>query len=1435
MSNLKDIESEIDRLTRQKRKRTNSVREAEIELCYVEREVANARKKRKRTKKRLRELKRYREELKVVARKIRRTNVLQPNYWQINPVNVEEQPSFNDIVTAARANYSTEVEHGKVSRTQKTNVTSLEEINAAVERFTSQTKEAYKIQIYIGVIASRVTMPEVNLEDESASYVIEPYIWKNHVRNHTYVFSGEDGVNQPLFVHDDATQNAMMERLTTENFHNAAERIKDQSGLVIRGIYSVLVKMFDTTSPWGAQVILPDKIINNRYINTVAKVKHNMCFWASLAIHKGARHNQYMRQARRLFKDFYPDKRYQDYEGVHEKEFDAIEEKFGIAINVYEQQADDSLFVTRRSISQSKNKLNLLTYENHLMRITNLNKTCQNYRCHECNTVFVQSNNLLRHFQTCSQIAQEVFPRNSKYYKPPENIVIQAAKLLNVYSEGMDFMYDFHAAFDYEAMLKAIESAGKKIIRTHNHEPASVSVYTNVPGFTVQCFVIDDEKNINKSLVACLLEASSVAGKLMTEKLQCLFGMSFERLLDALNDFKEFNNKALESWISQLPCFVFNGGKYDINLNKKHGLMNALIADTIQFTAKKAHKYMAIATKNLKFLDASNYLPAGTSYEKYLKAYDTELGKGFWPYEWFDGIEKLKETQLPPISTFYSTLRSCNTLATVDDPSGDKSYEYLQGVWRDQGMHSMRDMLIWYNNLDVIPFIEALTKQKEFYKSQELDMSKDAISVPGLAEKIMFMHARDVSGKELEVLESRPIPDVLLTSRIKSYKSVDLARTVEQHNTCAEKLKEAREKLRDVQITDEDKKTQKHVKREVKGEVLRLRGVFAQLRADDVDNYLTDETAASIVHEAGSRCVYCGYDLRQNNFANLSYDRILNAGLHTADNVVACCILCNKTRGDRYTHDEFMRMSEMKRIEYLNGPQIRLISDRNKAVFVMLSNVTGGPSLIFHRHHKAGETKMRRPVYDESKESSDPHPASMGEAGSMNDVVAETHPASIDLAWNVEDGKIVETIVGYDANALYLWALGQEMPCGELERTTTEKPLRLIEDVKDGDFFGFVEVDIETPKHLWNKFAEFPPIFLNTEVEENSAYMRDLRSLLDKAMPKSNRKLISTFSAKKIVLYTPLLQFYLKEGLIVTKVHSLIKAKPNKCFAGFADWVSDARRDGDADPAKAVIAEAVKLTGNSAFGITGMDKKKHQNVIYATDLKKAKKKISSWLFRDLNEIEQSGDGKTVFEIRSGKKVINQNKPCQVAAAVYQLAKLRMLQFYYHCLAKYIDSSDFQLVEMDTDSMYMGLSAESFEVLIKSEMRAEWEEEKLDWFPDNSTPERAAYTRRTPGLFKQEWKGDEMVCLTKKSYYCHGTKDKNKMAAKGIQGRNNADILTLEKYKEALYGRKIIQVTNRGFRVHDNEMTSYTQRKDGLCPIYDARMLFADGVTTRPVC
>ena len=43
------------------------------------------------------------------------------------------------------------------------------------------------------------------------------------------------------------------------------------------------------------------------------------------------------------------------------------------------------------------------------------------------------------------------------------------------------------------------------------------------------------------------------------------------------------------------------------------------------------------------------------------------------------------------------------------------------------------------------------------------------------------------------------------------------------------------------------------------------------------------------------------------------------------------------------------------------------------------------------------------------------------------------------------------------------------------------------------------------------------------------------------------------------------------------------------------------------------------------------------------------------------------------------------KPFQVGIAVYQLAKLRILDVYHDFLDRFVDRKDFELIQMDTDS------------------------------------------------------------------------------------------------------------------------------------------------------
>ena len=55
-------------------------------------------------------------------------------------------------------------------------------------------------------------------------------------------------------------------------------------------------------------------------------------------------------------------------------------------------------------------------------------------------------------------------------------------------------------------------------------------------------------------------------------------------------------------------------------------------------------------------------------------------------------------------------------------------------------MQTFEEFLVWYNNLDVVPFIEAVEKMSQFWRERRIDMFIDGISVPGLTLKYLFSY-----------------------------------------------------------------------------------------------------------------------------------------------------------------------------------------------------------------------------------------------------------------------------------------------------------------------------------------------------------------------------------------------------------------------------------------------------------------------------------------------------------------------------------------------------------------------------------------------------------------------------------------------------------------------------------------------------------------------
>jgi hypothetical protein len=186
----------------------------------------------------------------------------------------------------------------------------------------------------------------------------------------------------------------------------------------------------------------------------------------------------------------------------------------------------------------------------------------------------------------------------------------------------------------------------------------------------------------------------------------------------------------LTEYLQELPILGFNSGKYDINAAKNPFFSHLVKHEQVKFVIKRNNNHMCLKTQHLKFLDITNYLAPGFSYEQFLNAYECSQTKGYFPYEWVDSLDKLNHCSLPPRETFHSTLSGTDIT--------EEQYEYCQGVWDEQNMTTFRDFLVWYNNLDVVPFLEAIDKMSNFWQERNIDMFKDGVSVPGLTMKYLF-------------------------------------------------------------------------------------------------------------------------------------------------------------------------------------------------------------------------------------------------------------------------------------------------------------------------------------------------------------------------------------------------------------------------------------------------------------------------------------------------------------------------------------------------------------------------------------------------------------------------------------------------------------------------------------------------------------------------
>ena len=945
-------------------------------------------------------------------------------------------------------------------------------------------------------------------------------------------------------------------------------------------------------------VNLPTYVKNNKSIIGLETDSHgviyidNLCLFRCLGLHLG-------REAAALYAE-YTDTSVHDFAGVTLDDLHKVESKFETNVVVYQLVEIDNgktmAELVRRSPAQYQETMYVNLHESHYSYIQDIGKYCHSYRCRKCgDSLWKRPWELHRHESTCEAGVRHVY--NGGVYHPPPSVFERLDDEGVVVSDSLRF-YPYRATFDFECFFTGdnLPANSDKLQWSARHVPLSVSLASNVPGHeTPQCYVTDGDSD---KLVGSMMSDLSAISDAVFDMLMPSYDNVLNELEVRKDAWDEAERKApreddskleeveveesktnpyktligqLLGWLHQLPVIGFNSGRYDLNVIKQFFIPYLLKpskqdneeeeADETRFVIKRQNTFMCFATKKLKFLDITSYLAPGFSYDKYLKAYGCELQKGHFPYEYMDGIGKLEDRALPPQAAFFSQLKN--------EGISDTDYAACQAVWGDNQMTTMRDYLIWYNNRDVTPFLDAIAKQAAFYRDRHIDMFKDGISVPGLSLLHLF---NDLPNDTYFTVFNRTNSDLheLVKDNIVGGPAIIFHRYHEKN-------------------------------------VTRIRG--------------GSEPCRSIV----------GYD------ANALYLWALMQDMPTGWYV-------RRREENGFRPQQAQPYGQMA-VQWLtweaakNGCTIRhQVNGREKRIGKLPVDGWCAETRTAYQFHGC--------YFHGCTNCYEPQETNTLNGKTMAELLADTKKHTTYLRRHV---KVVEM---WECD----WKRERDPPPRQKWKITSHS---IIAAVIDGTLFGMVECDVRVPDNLREYFAEMQPIFKNTTVtrDDIGSFMQQYAEEHD-IMSTPRRMLVGSYRGEKILLATPLLRWYLAHGLVVDRVYQIIEYEPKPCFQNFGDSVSAARRAGDTDPDKAIIADTMKLLGNSAYGKTVTNVDRHRDIKYSTEVGTSAL-VNNKRFRQLDVVAEDA-----YEVTSSKARVTYDLPHHIGFFVYQYAKLRMLEFYY---------------------------------------------------------------------------------------------------------------------------------------------------------------------------
>ena len=409
-------------------------------------------------------------------------------------------------------------------------------------------------------------------------------------------------------------------------------------------------------------------------------------------------------------------------------------------------------------------------------------------------------------------------------------------------------------------------------------------------------------------------------------------------------------------------------------------------------------------------------------------------------------------------------------------------------------------------------------------------------------------------------------------------------------------------------------------------------------------------------------------------------------------------------------------------------------------------------------------------------------------------------------------------ILYIDANNLYGHSMSEQLPYDEIKFDNNVNLEDILNTPDDSDIGYFIEVDLKYPDNIKEKTKNFPfaPVNEKIDPENFSDYMKEIRP--DTYIQTS--KLICDWSDKKnYLVHYRMLKFYIRHGLVVDKVHTIISFKQSRWLEKYINFDTLKRNQAVNDFEK----DFYKLLNNAFYGKTMENVRNRLKIkfIKKDDYREIIKQQSKLTFNGIHKSYENCDSYTFKQ-----NEVLMDKPIYLGFSVLELSKLLMYKTYYDKLQPYFGQENIQLHYMDTDSFVLSVNTKD---IIKDLKNLEdiFDFSNLDktheLFSKKNEKEIGKFKIETP---RSIWI-DEFVCLRSKMYaFKCGNHSKNKL--KGVS-KSQSKIIKFEEYKKCLDGVEYQRECNNYLiRSINHEMVLQKVKKSTLS-IFDDKRCYINNI------